>query len=90
MATKKKKAVKKKATKKKAEVKKLSRKEGTIGFVIMKMIKDKSTNEEVLKAVTKKFPDCKTTIASISWYRNRMRQSSPSIPTNRALIKKEK
>jgi len=78
------------ATKKKVKAKtqSLNFKDNTIGSLIIKMIKADNINEAILETVIKKFPDCNTTIASISWYRNRLRRVSKSISTNRALKSK--
>ncbi len=95
MAAKKKKAKAKKKAKTKAKKstsasKTLTRKEGTIGHLIIKLLERKNTNEEILEAVVKKFPNCTTTIASVAWHRNKVRQTDKQIPTNRFLKSKKK
>jgi hypothetical protein len=71
-------------TEKKAEPKK------TIGATAKAAIREGKTNEQVLEIVRKEFPGSNTTLTSINWYRNRMRQedetlkgSTKPIPTSR-------
>lgn len=45
-----------------------------IGAFCMDLIAKGKTNEEVLEAVKKKFPDAKTSTASIAWYRNKAKE----------------
>ncbi len=44
-----------------------------VGTAAQEAIKSGMTNEEALAAVKKEFPDRKTSLASINWYRNKMR-----------------
>ena len=63
-------AVKKKSAAKKAPAKKATaKKKGGIGNFIRDLIDKGKSNEAILTAVLKKFPDAKTTISSIRWYR---------------------
>jgi len=55
----------------------------TIGEVAKRAISDGATNEEVLAAVKDKFPHSATSMASVSWYRSKLRKDDPSIPTDR-------
>lgn len=60
------------------------------GDAAMDAIRAGLTNEEALKAVLEEFPDAKTSVASVGWYRNQLRQEDKSIPTARELKKKRK
>lgn len=44
-----------------------------IGAFCMDLIKAGKSNEDVLSAVAKKFPDAKTSAASVAWYRNKLK-----------------
>lgn len=60
-----------------------------VGTVACEAIKASKTNEEALAAVKKAFPDAKTSIASINWYRNKLRaDGNKSVKTARELKKK--
>lgn len=69
-----------------AEKPKKEKKRG-IGDAAMEAIKAGKTNEEALAAVKQEFPGGKTSLSSINWYRNKMRQSDPSIKSARELKK---
>lgn len=56
-----------------------------VGTVACEAIKAGKTNEEALAAVKAEFPEATTSMASINWYRNHLRQEDPSIPMARAL-----
>ena len=43
------------------------------------------SNEDALVAVRAKFPEAKTTKASINWYRNKLRESHSHVKTSREL-----
>lgn len=58
-----------------------------VGTVAMAAIRDGKTNEEALEAVRAEFPDAKTSLASINWYRNKMRHDGVDVPTARELRK---
>lgn len=58
-----------------------------VGTVAMEAIRAGKTNEEALEAVKGEFPDGKTTLASVNWYRNKLRSEDKSIPTARDLKK---
>lgn len=60
-----------------------------VGAVAIGAIKGGATNEEALLAVQAEFPEKRTTIASINWYRNKARSTDPSIPTARELKKQQ-
>ena len=55
----------------------------TIGEVAKKAIEDGASNDDTLKAVKKKFPQAATSMASISWYRSKLRKDDDTIPTDR-------
>jgi len=61
-----------------------------VGTVAMEAIAAGKTNEEALEAVKAEFPEAKTSLASINWYRNKMRADDKSIPTARDLKKATK
>jgi hypothetical protein len=60
-----------------------------VGDVAVEAIKAGKTNEEALTAVRAEFPDAKTSLASINWYRNKLRASDKTVPTARDLKKAE-
>lgn len=62
-----------------------------VGNAAQDAIKSGLTNEEALVAVQAEFPNAKTSMASINWYRNKMRQTKKSgVKTNRELRKAAK
>ena len=61
-----------------------------IGTVAIEAICAGKTNEEALAAVHKAFPDGKTSLASINWYRNKLRSEGKKVSTARDLKKKAK
>lgn len=61
-----------------------------VGTVAMEAIRAGKTNEEALEAVKGEFSDGKTTLASVNWYRNKLRSEDKSIPTARDLKKEAK
>lgn len=79
-----KKAPAKKAPAKKAPAEKKERKPG-IGALAVELIRSGKTNEQVLEAIQKKFPDSKATIQSVGWYRNKLRSDGEKVPTAREL-----
>ena len=62
-------------------------KKRTVGEAVLQLMLDGSTNEETLEAIKKDFPDNKTSMSSITWYRNKFRQDGHDIPTARELRK---
>lgn len=56
-----------------------------VGDVAKQLIRDGKSNQEVLDAIKEQFPDNKTTMASVNWYRNRLRQDGENVPTARSL-----
>ena len=60
----------------------------TIASVAYAAIQAGKDNKEVLADVQKQFPDAKTGMASINWYRNKAREEDPKIPTSRDITKK--
>mgnify|MGYP000526583416 CR=1 FL=1 len=59
-----------------------------VGTVAIEALKAGKTNEEVLKVVKAKFPDAKTSLASINWYRNKLRTTgNKTVKTARELKK---
>jgi hypothetical protein len=54
-----------------------------IGDMIRAGLKAGQTNEQCLKDVKAKFADAKTTVASVSWYRNDMRSKGEKVLTAR-------
>ncbi len=61
-----------------------------IGDAAIEAITAGMTNEAALEAVKKEFPDAKTSLASINWYRNKLRSEDKSVPTMRELNKAAK
>lgn len=61
----------------------------TIGKVAEQAIGDGASNEDALKAVKKKFPQAATSMASISWYRSKLRKEKPNILTDREAREKK-
>lgn len=56
-----------------------------VGDLAKELIRAGKTNEEVLAAVKEKFPEAKTSMASINWYRNKLRTDGEGVPTARSL-----
>lgn len=56
-----------------------------VGDVAKTLIREGKTNEEVLAAVKEQFPEAKTSMASINWYRNKLRGDGENVPTAREL-----
>lgn len=56
-----------------------------VGDLAKEMIRNRATNEEVLAAVKEKFPEAKTSMASVNWYRNFLRGEGENVPTAREL-----
>jgi len=62
----------------------------TVGDVAIEAIRAGKTNEEALAAVKAKFPEAKTSMPSINWYRNKLRSEGEKVPTARELKKAAK
>lgn len=71
-----------KAPAKEAKAEKKEPKRG-VGTVAKEAIRGGATNEAALATVKKEFPEAKTTMASVAWYRNNLRQAGEKIPTAR-------
>lgn len=56
-----------------------------VGSIAREAILAGKTNEETLDIVKKKFPDAKTGMASINWYRNQLRGENPKVKSAREL-----
>lgn len=56
-----------------------------VGDVAKTLIREGKTNEEVLAAIKEQFPDAKTSMASVNWYRNKLRTDGEDVPTARSL-----
>lgn len=61
----------------------------TIGAVAETAILGGATNEGALLAVKKKFPHAATSMASISWYRSKLRKENPNVLTDRQAREQE-
>ena len=62
-----------------------------VGDVAREMIMKGATNEDVLAAVQKQFPDNNTGMASINWYRNQLRQEhGDTVKTSREMKASQK
>ncbi len=60
-----------------------------VGTVAREAIAAGMSNEDALAAVKAEFPDSKTSLQTVSWYRNSMRKDDPSIPSGRNAKKPE-
>lgn len=56
-----------------------------IGDVAKDLIRNGKTNDEVLAGIKEAFPEANTTLASVNWYRNNLRQAGEKVPTSREL-----
>ncbi len=54
----------------------------TIGGVAERAILACKTNQEALDEVRKKFSDAATTLASVAWYRAKLRREGADVPTD--------
>lgn len=61
-----------------------------VGTVAIEALRAGKTNEDALAAVQKEFPEAKTSLASINWYRNKLRSDGEDVPTSRDLKKAAK
>jgi hypothetical protein len=52
-----------------------------IGTVIKEQLLAGATNEAALAAVKAEFPESATSAATVSWYRNDLRQKGEQVPT---------
>ena len=52
-----------------------------VGEVAEELIRQGLPNEEVLARVKEKFPDARTSDASVRWYRSRLRQAGEGVPS---------
>ena len=62
----------------------------TIGGVAKGAIRMGVTNVEALEAVKSEFPESKTSMACIQWYRAQLRKSGEPVPTAREARKWER
>lgn len=58
----------------------------TIGSVACEAIREGLTNDEVLLRVFEKFPNAKTSIASVTWYRNSLKSAGENIKSSRQIV----
>lgn len=49
------------------------------------LLRQGKTNDFILAAIQKKFPESKLTIGGVSWCRNKLRQNGEKVKTNREL-----
>lgn len=81
------------ATKAKAKAKKVTNPTGRKGMGVGKAAREAllagATNEEALEAVRAAVPSATTGIASIRWYRNKMRSEGLDVPSARELKAKK-
>lgn len=54
-----------------------------VGTVIKEQLRAGATNETALAAVQKEFPEAKTTLATVSWYRTSLRSVGETVPSAR-------
>lgn len=57
----------------------------TIGSVACDAIREGLTNDEVLARVYEKFPSARTSIASVTWYRNSLKSAGENIMNSREI-----
>lgn len=62
----------------------------TIGRVAETSLRDGLSNDEVLAAVKKAFPDSNTSMASVNWYRNKLRSEGEDVKTSRQIRKEQR
>ena len=60
--------------------------EDTIGSVACQAIRDGATNDEVLLRVFERFPSAKTSVASVTWYRNSLKSAGENIKSSREIM----
>lgn len=53
-----------------------------IGDVVMETIRSGGTNADALAAARARFPQARTTLASVAWYRSHLRSKGEKIPTD--------
>lgn len=61
-----------------------------VGTVAREGIREGLDNDEVLAKVMAEFPEAKTTLQSVNWYRGKMRQEGETVPSARDLKKARK
>lgn len=76
---------KKTKAKKEAAPKEVKEKVPGIGDKAKELIRAGKSNEEVLAGIKESFPEANTTMASVNWYRNKLRSDGEKIPTAREL-----
>lgn len=64
----------------------MKRKNPGIGESAQQAIRSGMTNEETLLAILAAFPNARTTVGCIRWYRNRMRKRGEDVPTSREVL----
>jgi len=62
----------------------------TIGRVAEQALHDGLSNEEVLAAVKTAFPESSTSMASVNWYRNKLRAEGHDVKTSRDIRKERR
>jgi len=60
-------------------------KEPGVGDLAKALIRGGKTNEEVLAEIKVQFTEAKTSMASVNWYRNKLRSDGEDVPTARGL-----
>jgi len=58
-----------------------------VGTVIKERLRAGSTNEAALEAVKAEFPEAKTTLATVSWYRTNLRSTGEKVASAREVKK---
>lgn len=62
----------------------------TIASLVYSMIKDGKSNEVIIKAIKKKFPESKISEAHMNWYRNQLTsKDKPKAKKDKPVEKKE-
>jgi len=56
-----------------------------VGDLAKQLLREGKTNKEVLEAIKLQFPDAKTSMSSVNWYRNNLRSMGEDVKTAREI-----
>lgn len=65
----------------------MAEQKATIGKLAERELLAGKSNEDVLASIKKAFPDADTSMASVNWYRNRLRAEGAKVKTSREIRK---
>jgi len=68
----------------------MSEDKNTIGRIAEQALRDGLSNDDVLAAVKKAFPESNTSMASVNWYRNKLRSDGEDVKTSRQIRKDQR